>query len=238
MTKTAIIFGSGGAIGSAMVENLSQNSEIDKIIAFSSSGKEFASDKVISKKIDINNEDSIANCAKEIKELKPQYAIVATGFLHDEEIMPEKSMRELNKEKFEKLYAINAIAPAIIAKYFLPIMDHENGANFAAISARVGSISDNHLGGWYSYRASKAALNMILKNLAIETARKYKKSAIIGLHPGTVDSSLSKPFQGAVAKEKLFTAEFSAKKLLEIALNASQKQSGKIFAYDGKEIEY
>ena len=107
---------------------------------------------------------------------------------------------------------------------------------FAALSARVGSISDNQLGGWYSYRASKAALNMIIKNIAIEISRVNKKAIIVGLHPGTVDSNLSKPFQGNVPYGKLFTPEYSTQKLVEVLKSLTSKQSGKCFAWDGKEI--
>jgi NAD(P)-dependent dehydrogenase (short-subunit alcohol dehydrogenase family) len=104
------------------------------------------------------------------------------------------------------------------------------------LSARVGSISDNRLGVWYAYRASKAALNMILKNAAIEMARRYKKASIIGLHPGTVDTTLSKPFQRQVQEGKLFTPEYSSVCLLKVINDFEPEQSGKVFAWDGKEV--
>jgi NAD(P)-dependent dehydrogenase (short-subunit alcohol dehydrogenase family) len=107
---------------------------------------------------------------------------------------------------------------------------------FAALSARVSSISDNRLGGWHSYRASKAALNMIIKGAAIETARTHKKAAVVGLHPGTVDSALSKPFQARVPEGKLFSPEFSAEALINVVENLQAKDTGKLFAWDGQEI--
>ena len=124
----------------------------------------------------------------------------------------------------------------MIAKYFLPKLNREKRSIFAALSARVGSISDNQLGGWYSYRASKAALNMVIKNIAIEISRFNKKAIIVGLHPGTVDSNLSKPFQVNVPYGKLFTPEFSTQKLVEVLRSLTSKQSGKCFAWDGQEI--
>jgi NAD(P)-dependent dehydrogenase (short-subunit alcohol dehydrogenase family) len=117
-------------------------------------------------------------------------------------------------------------------------MRKDDKSVFACLSARVGSISDNGLGGWYAYRASKAALNMVLKNLSIEAQRRYKQMIILGLHPGTVNSSLSEPFQGNVSKEKLFTPLYSAEKLLSVIENATIKNSGDIIAWDGQRIKY
>jgi NAD(P)-dependent dehydrogenase (short-subunit alcohol dehydrogenase family) len=104
------------------------------------------------------------------------------------------------------------------------------------LSARIGSISDNRAGGWYSYRASKAALNMIVKTASIELKRKNKAATLIGLHPGTVDTNLSSPFQNMVPKSQLFTAQQSAQKLLKVINEKSREDTGKCFAHDGKEI--
>ena len=150
----------------------------------------------------------------------------------------KKNIKELEQEKFRRLFDINTIGPALVAKHFLPLLKHQQKSVFAALSARVGSIGDNHLGGWYAYRASKAALNMIIKNLAIETNRRYADSIIVGLHPGTVDSNLSKPFQSRVAKDKLFSPAFSAESLLKVIEGLTAKDSGKIVAWDGQVIEY
>ena len=133
--------------------------------------------------------------------------INATGLLHegDENISPEKALRQIDGAKMARVMAVNAIAPALICKYFLPLMVRDEKAVLAHLSARVGSISDNRLGGWTSYRAAKAAQNMIVKNAAIETARRDKNKIIVGLHPGTVDTNLSAPFQANVAEDKLFS---------------------------------
>lgn len=124
----------------------------------------------------------------------------------------------------------------MVAKHFLPKLAKDQRAVFAALSARVGSISDNQLGGWYSYRASKAALNMIIKNLSIEMKMRYKQAIIVGLHPGTVDSRLSKPFQANVPAGKLFTADYAVAKMLEVINTLTPENSGKYYAWDGKEI--
>ena len=131
---------------------------------------------------------------------------------------------------------VSLIGPALVAQAFLPKLAKNKKTIFAALSARVGSISDNRLGGWHSYRASKAALNMLIKNFSIEVARKNKQAIIVGLHPGTVDSRLSKPFQKNVKPEHLFSADYSAKKLLQVIDQLTVKDSGGCFAWDGKKI--
>ena len=163
--------------------------------------------------------------------------IVATGILYDNNIMPEKSLRDLSTEKFMHLFEVNTILPALIAKHFLPKLNRQTRSVFTALSARVGSISDNRLGGWYAYRASKSGLNMIIKNAAIEIGRQNKKAIIVGLHPGTVDSNLSKPFQSNVPDGKLFTSDYSVKMLLGVLDHLTPKSSGKCFSWDGKEVE-
>jgi NAD(P)-dependent dehydrogenase (short-subunit alcohol dehydrogenase family) len=163
--------------------------------------------------------------------------IVATGILYENTIMPEKSLRELSPEKFLRLFEVNTILPALIAKHFLPKLNKHNRSLFAALSARVGSISDNRLGGWYSYRASKSGLNMIIKNAAIEINRTNKQAVIVSLHPGTVNSKLSKPFQSNVPDGKLFTPDYSVKRLLEVLDNLTPESSGRCFSWDGKEVK-
>ncbi|MDA0902627.1 MAG: SDR family NAD(P)-dependent oxidoreductase [Proteobacteria bacterium] len=235
-TNIAII-GAGGAIGSEFVRQIA-HAGAASIHAFSSSKQDFALDNVLSHLIDIEDENSIAQAAQEAaKNGKLDMVIVAIGMLHNQEIMPEKSLRELSKDKFNQLFAINTIAPALIAKYFIPLLNKENKSIFAALSARVGSISDNHLGGWYAYRASKAALNMILKNLSIEMKRTNPNAVIAGLHPGTVDSTLSKPFQAAVKEGKLFSPQHSVKMLLNVLDNLTAPDSGNVFDFNGLKID-
>lgn len=233
------IIGASGSIGSEFVKQLAQDEQVKSIFAFSRLKTEFENSKIQSCLIDIEDEESVKLCAnKASAKSNLDIVIVATGMLHDQNIQPEKSLKDLSKEKFEKLFSINTIAPAIIAKHFLPKLNKERKSVFSAISARVGSISDNHLGGWYAYRASKSALNMILKNASIEINRSNKNAIIIGLHPGTVDSKLSKPFQGAVKQEKLFTPKYSVEKLLQVIKNAKPSDSGNLIDFNGITIEF
>jgi len=236
MVDTIAILGSSGAIGKALTEQAQATYPKARIHAFSRS-KGLDLPGLTSHSIDYHDEASLAaSAALAAREAPLDLVLVATGLLHDGAMGPEKSLRDLSAEKFQHLFAVNSIVPALAAKHFLPKLNKDRRSVFAALSARVGSISDNHLGGWYAYRASKAALNMILKNAAIEVARRNKQAIIVGLHPGTVDSALSKPFQGNVAAGKLFTPAFSAQKLMAVLDSLTPDQSGQCFAWDGQEI--
>jgi NAD(P)-dependent dehydrogenase (short-subunit alcohol dehydrogenase family) len=238
MIKNIVIIGASGAIGIAFTQQLSALYPGATVHIFSRNELRASAKNTIHHLIDYKNDASIeAAAAVASKDAPLDMVIVTTGILHVDGVMPEKALRELSAENFHYLFEVNAILPALIAKHFLPKMNRDNRSIFAALSARVGSISDNQLGGWYAYRASKAALNMIIKNAAIEIGRRNKKSIIVGLHPGTVDSRLSKPFQGNVPDGKLFTANFSVNKLLEVLEGLTPEHSGRCFAWDGKEIE-
>ena len=230
--KAAIIFGATGGIGSAIADQLESDSGFASVIRFSRS----ESSPV---RVDLTSEASIRDAAQWVKHrhIAPSMLFVATGLLHDDKRGPEKSLRELDADWLLQNYQVNAVGPALIAKYFLPLMDRQEIFRFAALSARVGSISDNRLGGWYGYRASKAALNMMIRNLAIEWSRKNDRSIIVALHPGTVDTELSQPFQGNVPPEKLFDSSRAARQLLDLLETLQPAQSGKIFAWDGTEIQ-
>jgi NAD(P)-dependent dehydrogenase (short-subunit alcohol dehydrogenase family) len=234
--KVAVIGASGG-LGRAFVDHLSAQKNVELIHAFSRNQIKFENEKVESHEIDIQSEQSIQNALNTIKPATLfDIVVVATGFLHDKDISPEKSLRDINIDNFRQVFSVNTFGPALLAKYFLPRLQCERKSVFACLSARVGSISDNHLGGWYAYRASKAALNMILKNAAIEIARSNKRATIIGMQPGTVDTPLSKPFTRNVKEDQLFTPEYSSSNLLKVINDITPEHSGKVFAYDGEEI--
>ena len=235
--KNIVVIGCSGAIGNAFTKLLSKTHPNAIIHAFSRQKLTDFPTEVIYHSINYEVESSIEKAALvATKNLPIDLVIVATGFLHNDKISPEKSLKELSAEKFLSLYSANAITPALIAKHFLPKLNRHSPSIFAAISARIGSISDNQLGGWYGYRASKAALNMIIKNASIEIKRNNKNAIIVGLHPGTVDSNLSRPFQAKVPDGKLFTPSHSCEKLLEVLKSLSPENTGKCFAWDGKEI--
>ena len=225
------VFGSSGAIGEALCIQFSKSHNVNKIFAFSRNGDQLNNKTIISKQVDYLNEDSLFNTAQSLQ-CDLDIIIVAIGALEH----PEKSIRDLCSAKFIDMFTANTIPTALIAKYFLPHLYRDRITKFASISARVGSIEDNQLGGWYSYRASKSALNMILKGLSIEQRRLNPDSVIFGLHPGTVDSKLSKPFQ---KKDKeYFTPEYSAEKLVSVIDAMTLQDNGKIYDWNNKIIPY
>jgi NAD(P)-dependent dehydrogenase (short-subunit alcohol dehydrogenase family) len=217
---TTVIVGNGG-IGAALARHYKMQ---DHVVHWSRAGG-----------VDVCDENSIVAALSQI-EGDLDRVIVTTGMLHDDSQKPEKSMRDLNADALVRSFLINTIAPALIAKHTLPRLPRQKPSVFAALSARVGSISDNGTGGWHGYRASKAALNMMIKNLSIELRRTRPLAVCVGLHPGTVDTHMSKPFQGNVAPGKLFTAEQSAQYLINVIEKLDAEDSGKIFAWDGSTI--
>ena len=190
--------------------------------------------------IDLTNEKSIEAAARVATAESPlDLVIVASGILHRaREIRPEKSVGEIDPESLASVLAINAIGPALVAKHFLPKLSKGHKTVFAALSARVGSIGDNRLGGWASYRMSKAALNMFLRTAAIEQARRLPQSIVVALHPGTVDTSLSQPFTRSVEPQKLFSAAYSAGEMLRVIDSLDVDDSGGFYAYDNSSIDY
>ena len=235
------VFGATGGIGKALTHGLSVNPNTQSIYAISRSPNENTSPQVTTLQVDIDNENDIIRAAKAVKSTVSELhmVLVATGILHaGENIKPEKSWRALDSNSMEVVFRINAIGPALIAKHFLPLLAHNRKSVFAALSARVGSIEDNRLGGWYAYRASKAALNMMIRTLSVELARLNPSALCVGLHPGTVDTSLSKPYQGSVSDGGLFSVEQSASHLLKVLNGLQPEHSGRVFAWDGKPIPF
>jgi len=234
-----VVVGSSGGIGGAILDALVESEQVSRIHALSRSGRSHPSPKVANLTFDFTDEESLIAATQALQEVKPfDLIIVATGLLQGQGISPEKNLRALSYEGFAKSFEINTIGPAMTAKYFAPLLRRDGKAVFAALSARVGSISDNRLGGWYAYRASKAALNMVLKTLSIELGRRFKNQIIVGLHPGTVDTDLSKPFQGNVPEGKLFTPDYSAEQLLSVIDGLSERDSGNLFDWAGKQVEF
>ena len=226
--RRAAVVGASGGIGHALCEHLEQRGCFVHRLSRSGEGHLH---------IDITVEATIEAAAQALRAEEPlDLVIVASGYLHQEGRGPEKDWRHVTAEELARSFSINAMGPALVAKHFLPLLPDEGRAAFAALSARVGSISDNRLGGWYSYRAGKAALNMIIKTFAVELARKKPHAVCVGLHPGTVDTELSQPFQRNVREGKLFAAEHAASRLLDVLDDLSADDSGKCFAYDGAEI--
>ncbi|MEQ9505112.1 MAG: SDR family NAD(P)-dependent oxidoreductase [Hyphomonas sp.] len=231
----AVVFGSSGGIGRALTERLLASGIHAHVFAVSRTGGRI--DGAENRQADFTDDASLKSLADEIQSFGPlNLCIVASGLLSDGDLQPEKSYRAQSLEAFRRVFEANTFGPALIAKHMLPLMPKAERSVFAALSARVGSISDNRLGGWHAYRASKAALNMLIRNFAIEQARRAPESICVGLHPGTVDTGLSKAFQGGVAEEKLFTPAQAAGYLLGVVDGLTPEDSGKCFDWAGKEV--
>ncbi len=226
------VIGANGGIGAALVKVLAASGQVVAITGFMRSGGAVPSDgETIYRHLDLLDPASITTAAASITS-PLDLVIVATGMLRD----PERDLRQLNAAKLALNFAVNATGPALVAQAFLPKLRTDRRTVFAVLSARVGSIGDNRLGGWYAYRASKAALNQLIRTLSIEHARKNPLGICVGLHPGTVDTPLSKPFQRGVASDKLFTPAYSAARLLEVIDRLTSADSGGLFAWDGERI--
>lgn len=232
----ALVVGSTGSIGSALVDQLAVSDDVDHVFACARDPGPALNSKITTRQIDVLDEASIIAAIDGIDRL--DLVIVATGRLHGPNgLQPEKTWRALDAARLIEYFAINAIGPALVAKHTLPLLPIEGRAVFAALSARIGSISDNQSGGWYGYRASKAALNQFIKTLSIELRHRRRDAICIGLHPGTVDSALSRPFQGGVSAANLFKPTFAAERLLAVVEAARPSDSGALLAWDGSRVE-
>lgn len=218
----AVVIGASGGIGAAFADLLDADSQFAHVTRLSRATG-----------LDLTDPASITAAAAALP-APPDLIICATGILHAEGLAPERDLRQLSPDAFARVFAINATGPALVAQAFLPLQPKGRKTLFAALSARVGSISDNRLGGWHAYRASKAALNQLLRTLAIEQTRKNPDSIVIGLHPGTVDTGLSKPFQRNV--KTLLKPSTSAARLLAVIQAITPAQSGRLFDHQGAEI--
>lgn len=234
--RVAAVFGASGGIGRALCHALAaRGTEVIHAGSRSGVGPDIPGVRPFA--FDLTDEGSIASAADAMKADPPAWVIAATGVLTlADGTGPERTYKRLDPATMADVLALNTIGPALIAKHMLAIMPRAKPFVFAALSARVGSISDNRLGGWHSYRASKAALNMLLRNFALEMARTHPDSVIVGLHPGTVDSGLSQPFQSGLPDGQLTAPDDAAANLLGVIAQLTPEQSGRVFDFRGAEV--
>jgi NAD(P)-dependent dehydrogenase (short-subunit alcohol dehydrogenase family) len=230
-----------GGLGRALLSRLEANLRFGHVIALSRSRPDgWPEDATCSWcAIDVLDETSLATAAVHCGQYGPVTRIVvATGLLHAPTIAPEKSLRCLDAASMSKLFAVNAIGPALVAKHFLPLTPRDRASVFAALSARVGSIGDNRLGGWFSYRASKAALNQLIHTAAIEHSRTRPLGVCVTLHPGTVKTALSAPFAGGISKTRRFSSSTAAGHLLTVMDRLQPEDTGGFYAWDGAAVPW
>lgn len=231
----AVVVGAGGGIGAAVTRRLLADPGVAEVLAFARRPPDPAP-RLWTGTLDVTDEATVATAAEAAG--TADLVFVAVGLLHGDGVQPEKSWRALDPDALVHLFRVNAVGPALVAKHFLPRLPRRGRAVFAAISARVGSIADNRLGGWYGYRASKAALNQLVRTAAIELARARPDALCVALHPGTVDTGLSRPFQAGVAPGRLFTPDRAAARLLGVLDALTPADSGGLFAWDGRRLPY
>ena len=218
------VIGATGAIGAALSDELERRGQ--RVVRIG---------RKTHPSLDLLDEASIAAAAAATGS-GLQLVIDATGFLHSERFKPEKNLRQIDPEQLAYSFAINATGPALLMKHFLPLLAREVRSVFATLSARVGSISDNRLGGWYSYRASKAALNQLVRTAAIELARTHRQAICVALHPGTFASELSAPFaKGNLAVQ---APAQSAARMLTVIDGLAPADTGQLFDHIGARIEF
>ena len=230
----ALVVGPGG-IGSAVAAELERTCPDLKVLTAGRHGPPASS-----LQLDIENDTDLNQLSSSLRAegLPLRLVFNCTGRLHGPELQPEKRLQQVDRSPLEQQFGINAIAPILLAKAIEPLLVRDQPFHFASLSARVGSIGDNRTGGWYGYRAAKAAQNQLLRSLSIEWARRWPMATVSLLHPGTTDTNLSRPFQSFVAPDKLFSPERAARQLVEVLLEQTPDQSGAFLAWDGQSIDW
>lgn len=224
----ALVVGASGGIGSALLAELQRGGRHGHVAGLSRSGPEG---------VDLTDENTIAAAAEDLRQTCGDLHLIvcATGILGAGGAGPEKTVTDLDTDRMATIFAVNTLGPALLFKHFVPLLPASGKCIFAVLSARVGSIGDNRLGGWYSYRASKAALNQIVRSVSVEVARKRPDAVCLALHPGTIETPLTRPF----ARGRFtHTADEAARNLLTVIDIATSADSGQFFDYDGKRIAW
>ncbi len=247
---TALVVGASRGIGLGFVRHLINDENVAAVIAACRNPQSASELKQIAdanekrlrlRSLDVTDEESVAGAAAELagEIARLDLLINCAGVLHrGDAIAPERRLAEVESGKLLRSFEVHAVGPALLAKHLSPLFDQKDRAVFASLSARVGSIGDNRLGGWYSYRASKAAHNMILRNLSIELRRRHRGLICVSLHPGTVDTDLSRPFQQGVPAERLFSIDRAVDQLLAVVDALEPDSNGRFYAWDGQEIPW
>lgn len=223
MKQSALIIGANSAVGTAIAEQLTTSYNVHQLSRANSD----------------YSEQSLSHCAETLGEQGPfRFIVSCIGILHDEVVAPEKNLRQIDADKLAHYFYVNTILPTLCLKHFHRLLDNQSTAVFALLSAMVGSIGDNRLGGWYGYRSSKAALNMVIKTAAIEVGRGNKCACVVAIHPGTTISDLSAPYIKNVAANRLYTPQQSASRLIKVMSNIDANHSGSFLNWDGTVIPW
>ena len=245
---TALVVGANGGIGLGFVQQLLGDRRFDRVygtyrrVSTASPLLDLAdlNPHLTPLCLDITDEAAVAAVISQVQAQSPQLhlALYCIGLLHDASLQPEKSLAQIQPDHLLRSLQVNALGAVLLAKHLLPLLKHDRPSVYAAISAKVGSIGDNQLGGWYSYRAAKAALNMLIKTAALEYARKSPQTILTLLHPGTTDTPLSRPFQRGVPPAKLFPVDRTVSQLMTVIDALEPGQSGSFLNWDGQPLPW
>lgn len=248
--RHAVVQGASRGIGLALVRRLAESGDYARVVATARDPERSPElqelrarhpDTLGVEALDVSREDSVAAAAARVAAQLPRLHLLVNcaGVLHrGDELQPEKRVEAVDAEALRRVFEVNAFGPLLVAKHFHPLLSHGDRAVLANLSARVGSIGDNRLGGWYAYRASKAAQNMFTRTLAVELGRRAPHVICVALHPGTVDTELSRPFQRGLPPERLFDPDRAARQLLAVIRDLAPEQSGSFLAWDGSTIPW
>jgi len=233
--RNILVAGASGGIGAAFCRQAERNFPAAGLVRLSRDPTSLPSSTLRTRDIafDLTDEDAIVSAAEQIGSEPIDWVFIATGWLHGDGRRPEKTYKQLKPANLLHAYQVNAVGPALLLKHLVPHLANDRPAHIGVLSARVGSISDNRLGGWHAYRASKAALNMLIKNFALEWSRLRPRHVIVVLQPGTTDTPLSKPFQRNVPEGQLQTPEYTAGQLLQVMQRLRAEDSGGLYDFLG-----
>ena len=236
----ALVIGANSAIAQAAIQQFEADQDCLGVFAVSRSLPHHPFNEKVQWLESDYTEASIQQVCKKLTPYSGQInkVLICNGILHNESMMPEKKLEEIRASQLETVFHANTIIPMLWLSQLLPVLQGKQATQVALFSARIGSISDNKTGGWYSYRASKAALNMLIQTSAVEYARRAKNIKLIAFHPGTTDTPLSKPFQRSVPKDKLFSADFVATQLLSIMENITMDNKAAYLDWNNQPIEW
>ncbi|MBC7516261.1 MAG: SDR family NAD(P)-dependent oxidoreductase [Alkalinema sp. FL-bin-369] len=251
--QDALVLGASQGIGFGFVQYLLNQESIAQVYAtyrsIDSAGPLLAvadqyGDRLTCIKLEITDEDQIIQCLQQVaaglrtSDRQLGWVINCIGMLHQGDLQPEKSLRQINTEQLITYFQVNSIGSILLAKHLASLIKSTDRVIFATISAKVGSITDNQLGGWYGYRASKAALNMFMRSIAIEYRRTCKGAIVVVLHPGTTETGLSEPFRRGVPPDKLFSIDRTVGQLMQVMNGLSPEDSGEFFSWDGTPLPW
>ena len=242
----ALVAGASRGIGLALVRKLLSSRDTRRVYASyrqASTSQDLLAindSRLVTVSVDITDPSELKALADTLRSNgdQPDLVINAAGILHEQGIRPEKALGQCRQESLSRLFMVNSIGPLLLAKSIIPLMPKTGKSHFAVLSAMVGSITDNRLGGWYGYRASKAALNQFMRTLAIECRRSHPGLCVTAIHPGTTDTSLSQPFQSNVKPGKLYTTAQTAERIVRVVGAGQPEQSGRFVNWDGETLPW